>query len=152
MSDQTNEPEPDTATTIIGDWRIVNQTDSEGAITTFMNQRCIDEESKKEVFQIGFQFNEGEKNALIEIWVPLGVSLPQGIKIAVSDENSIAAAYQSCFSEGCLATATLNEKFESGLRSADEGYIELTHVQGGLLQLPFSLNGFGEGLDKLKAA
>ena len=141
MTDENTPPELETTTTNIGDWRIVKQGLPDGNVRKFMNQRGIDGENDQEVFQIGFQHNEATNETFVEILVPLGVILTEEIKFGIDESTSCIATYQSCFPEGCLATAKVSEELEKELASNEKGFIEFAHVQGGLLNLPFSLKG-----------
>ncbi len=151
MTNQKDDPMIETTTTIIGDWRIVKHPNSDGSVTKFMNQRCINDEDKEEIFQIGFQFNQENKQTTVEIFVPLGVLLTQTIKFGIDQENLYEATYQSCFPEGCLATANINDAIEKLFEKHDAGILQFSHIEAGNVSLSFSLNGFSEGYKELKS-
>jgi invasion protein IalB len=143
-------PEPETTTTVVGDWRVFEQTTPDGTVRKFMNQRGVDGENKKILYQIGFQYNAAKKEIITELLVPLGVRLTEEISFGIDDKNNTTATYQSCFSEGCLAVVKVDKKLEKKLAENEKGYIGFNHTQGGNVKFPFSLKGFAQGMEKLK--
>ncbi|MDG1708307.1 MAG: invasion associated locus B family protein [Emcibacteraceae bacterium] len=150
--EQQTDTELETTTTVIGDWRIVHQTAPDGTVRKFMNQRGVDGNNNKQVFQIGFQYQADTKETIVELFLPLGVVLPAGVKFGFSEKNEYEAMYQSCFQEGCLAVARVDKTVEKKFKEDGKGFIEFTHSQGGHMKLPFSLKGFSQGFKKLKEA
>lgn len=146
------EQEIETTTTVVGDWRIVHQKAPNGDERTFMNQRGIDGNNKQQIFQIGFQFAKDKKETIVELLVPLGMDLTQEICLGTDDDNKATATYKSCFTEGCLATATIPAKLLKQFNSNERGFLQFTHMQGGLAKIPFSLKGFEQAYKKLKSA
>jgi invasion protein IalB len=90
-----------------------------------------------------------QKSKLMRVVVPLGVLLPSrlGLKLDNLDIGSIP--FIRCLPNGCVAEVVMDDKLLGQLRGAKTATFIIFETPEQGIGFPLSLNGFGEGYDKL---
>lgn len=88
---------------------------------------------------------------VLRIIAPLGVLLPSGLGLRIDDKNVGATAFLRCYPNGCMADARLNDDLLAKLRNGKTATFVIFQTPEEGIGIPVSLNGFGEGYDKMKA-
>ena len=108
-----------------------------------MYQELADRETKQKVMAISIAFIPSNDRYAIQISVPLGVALANGVVMSMGSYNSPAMKFRRCDRGGCyvetLLDATIPDKMAS---SGNEGVIKIMANNDKPFPIKFSLNGF----------
>ena len=80
---------------------------------------------------------------------PLGVLLPSGLGLKLDNQDVGRAGFVRCLPNGCVAEVVMDEKLLGQLRSAKTATFIIFETPEEGIGFPLSLNGLGEGYDKL---
>jgi invasion protein IalB len=90
-----------------------------------------------------------QKGLMMRVLVPLGVLLPEGLRLKVGQKLLGPTGFVYCLDKGCVAEFSMDEKLITLLKSGQEAnFIIFSKPEEGI-GIPVSLAGFGQGLEKL---
>ena len=92
------------------------------------------------VFALSAASADGD--AAIQIALPLGISLPAGVQLAIGDGYQNHIALERCTPQGCIVEGTGSRELLAAMKRGASGTLVVQNEQGRPIQLPFSLNGF----------
>jgi invasion protein IalB len=90
-----------------------------------------------------------EKNKLMRVVAPLGVLLPSGLGLKLDNVDVGRAGFVRCLPNGCVAEVVMDDKLLNQLRNAKTATFIIFETPEEGIGFPLSLNGLGEGYDKL---
>ena len=90
-----------------------------------------------------------QKSRLMRVVAPLGVLLPSGLGLKLDNADVGRAGFVRCLPNGCVAEVVLDDKLLGQLRSAKTATFIIFETPEEGIGFPLSLNGLGEGYDKL---
>lgn len=90
-----------------------------------------------------------QKSRLMRVVAPLGVLLPSGLGLKLDNQDVGRAGFVRCLPNGCVAEVVLEDKLLGQLRSAKTATFIIFETPEEGIGFPLSLNGLGEGYDKL---
>jgi invasion protein IalB len=90
-----------------------------------------------------------QKSRLIRVVAPLGVLLPSGLGLKLDNLDVGRAGFVRCLPNGCVAEVVMDDKLLGQLRSAKTATFIIFETPEEGIGFPLSLNGLGEGYDKL---
>lgn len=90
-----------------------------------------------------------QKSKLMRVVAPLGVLLPSGLGLKLDDQDVGRAGFVRCLPNGCVAEVVLDDTLLGRLRSAKTATFIIFETPEEGIGFPLSLNGLGEGYDKL---
>jgi invasion protein IalB len=90
-----------------------------------------------------------QKSRLMRVVAPLGVLLPSGLGLKVDDTDVGRAGFVRCLPNGCIAEVVMDDNLIKQLRSGNTATFIIFQTPEEGIGFPMSLNGFGEGYDKL---
>ena len=118
-----------------------------------MYQELADRETKQKVMAISIAFIPSNDRYAIQISVPLGVALANGVVMSMGSYNSPAMKFRRCDRGGCyvetLLDATIPDKMAS---SGNEGVIKIMANNDKPFPIKFSLNGFSGAREAMMEA
>jgi hypothetical protein len=80
---------------------------------------------------------------------PLGVLLPSGLGLKLDNQDVGRAGFVRCLPNGCVAEVVMDDKLLGQLRTAKTATFIIFETPEEGIGFPLSLNGIGEGYDKL---
>jgi invasion protein IalB len=83
-----------------------------------------------------------EDAAAIQMALPLGISLPAGIRLVIGEGYQNQIALQRCTPQGCIVEGIGSNELLAAMKREANGAVVVENEQGQQVQLPFSLNGF----------
>ena len=89
------------------------------------------------------------KSRLMRVVAPLGVLLPSGLGLKLDNQDVGRAGFVRCLPNGCVAEVVMDEKLLGQLRTAKTATFIIFETPEEGIGFPLSLNGIGEGYDKL---
>jgi invasion protein IalB len=138
----------------VGDWvvRCVAATVKTPTPCEMLQVRA-NEQTKQRVSSISFAYVPGRDSYALQIVVPTGVQLSKGLALAAGDHSLQGIHYNRCERDGCYVElltdqATMNAIAAVGKQTS----ISVTgYGQSKEVQIPVSLTGFPEALDRMKS-
>ena len=89
------------------------------------------------------------KSRLMRVVAPLGVLLPSGLGLKIDNVNIGRAGFVRCLPNGCVAEIVMDDKLLNQLKTAKTATFIIFETPEEGIGFPLSLNGLGEGYDKL---
>jgi invasion protein IalB len=89
------------------------------------------------------------QSRLLRVVAPLGVLLPAGLGLKIDDKDIGRAGFVRCLSTGCIAEVVMDEALVANLKTGQNATFIVFQTPEEGVGIPVSLNGFGEGLEKL---
>ena len=90
-----------------------------------------------------------QKSRLMRVVAPLGVLLPSGLGLKLDNQDVGRAGFVRCLPNGCVAEVVMDDKLLGQLRTAKTATFIIFETPEVGIGFPLSLNGLGEGYDKL---
>ena len=90
-----------------------------------------------------------QKSKLMRVVAPLGVLLPSGLGLKLDNQDVGRAGFVRCLPNGCVAEVVMDEKLIGQLKNAKTATFIIFETPEEGIGFPLSLNGLGEGYDKL---
>jgi len=90
-----------------------------------------------------------QKSRLMRVVAPLGVLLPSGLGLKLDNQDVGRAGFVRCLPNGCVAEVVMDDKLLGQLRTAKTATFIIFETPEEGIGFPLSLNGIGEGYDKL---
>jgi invasion protein IalB len=90
-----------------------------------------------------------QKSKLMRVVAPLGVLLPSGLGLKLDNQDVGRAGFVRCLPNGCVAEVVMDDKLLGQLRGAKTATFIIFETPEEGIGFPLSLNGIGEGYDKL---
>src|ERR1700712_167307 len=89
------------------------------------------------------------KSRLMRVVAPLGVLLPSGLGLKIDTNDVGRAGFVRFLPNGCIAEVVMDEELIKKLRTGKSATFIIFQTPEEGIGFPMSLNGFGEGYDKL---
>ena len=89
------------------------------------------------------------KSRLMRVVAPLGVLLPSGLGLKIDNADVGRAGFVRCLPNGCIAEVVMDDELIKKLRNGKTATFIIFQTPEEGIGFPMSLNGFGEGYDKL---
>ena len=90
-----------------------------------------------------------KKSRIMRVIAPPGVLLPSGLGLKVDNAELGRAGFVRCVPNGCVAEVVMDDKLLGQLRTAKTATFIIFETPEEGIGFPLSLNGLGEGYDKL---
>jgi invasion protein IalB len=90
-----------------------------------------------------------QKSRLMRVVAPLGVLLPSGLGLKIDNADIGRAGFVRCLPNGCIAEVVMDDTLIGKLRNGKSATFIIFQTPEEGIGFPMSLNGFGEGYDKL---
>lgn len=90
-----------------------------------------------------------QKSRLLRVLAPLGVLLPSGLGLKIDGVDAGRTGFLRCVPSGCFAEVLLDDALIGKLRTGKSATFIIFQTPEDGIGIPMSLNGFGEGYDKL---
>ena len=90
-----------------------------------------------------------QKSKLMRVVAPLGVLLPSGLGLKLDNVDVGRAGFVRCLPNGCVAEVVMDDKLLEQIRTAKTATFIIFETPEEGIGFPLSLNGIGEGYDKL---
>src|SRR5947209_1199982 len=89
------------------------------------------------------------KSRLMRVVAPMGVLLPSGLGLKIDQADVGRAGFVRCLPNGCIAEVVMDDELIKKLRNGKAATFIIFQTPEEGIGFPMSLNGFGEGYDKL---
>lgn len=113
-------------------------------------QNVINQENQQPLMQVAVGFYGRDRQRVVVIKLPLGVTLPPGIQMRIDESPAAAVPFQICRPDGCQAFIPLDEKLLAAMKAGIGGTVSFRDAGNRPVQLPVSLKGFTAGFAEVK--
>jgi invasion protein IalB len=86
----------------------------------------------------------------LQMALPLGFSISQGVDLAFGKKYSTVARVSRCTVQGCLVEGEAPAKMIDAMLHGSNGVVSVHNMEGRQIKLPISLNGFSTAFEALK--
>lgn len=93
----------------------------------------------------------GQTGYILNTEVPLGILLAPGVAFWSDDNSPVTVALDFCQANGCVALHKPAEGLDAEFKTGKQGHAKMVLVNGRIVTINFSLNGFGAALAALNA-
>ena len=90
-----------------------------------------------------------QKSRLMRVVAPVGVLLPSGLGLKIDQADVGRAGFVRCLPNGCVAEVVMDDNLLKQLRAGQTATFIIFQTSEEGIGFPISLEGFGEGYDKL---
>ncbi len=135
-----------------GDWTRSCAAAEDGLEVCQISQFTREANSEALLFEISIGYVPESPSPVVFLTAPLGMYLPRGITIRLTDQTLMTVAVQQCTAQGCLAVTTLDEAFLKELKIASEGLVVFGRNAEQNVGVPLSLAGFEKALASIEPA
>jgi invasion protein IalB len=90
-----------------------------------------------------------QKTRLMRVVSPLGVLLPSGLGLKIDNADIGRAGFVRCLPNGCIAEVVMDDTLIGKLKTGKVATFIIFQTPEEGIGFPLSLDGFGEGYDKL---
>ncbi len=141
-------PAPPIVSTKFTDW-ILECMELDGKQKCGLRQTVTDGKGRRIVQIVA---RHSGKTAYLEVNVPIGISIPFGVTLQLSDTAKITARLADCDTTGCRAVAPLDDKTLAEIKAAKSLAVVFQDSKSGrVLKVNGSLTGFSDGVGKVTA-
>jgi invasion protein IalB len=130
---------------VFKDWFLRCGNTPQGDERCVLFQDLVDQNSQQPLMQIAVGLWGPEKLRGVIITVPLGVTLPPGLEIAIDEQAITRAPFFQCAQNGCQSRLPLNEELLAKMKAGQGGTVAFADGNGRVVPIPFSLQGFTAG-------
>ena len=115
-----------------------------------MEQRLVLEGSGQFLARLVIKQHAPGQTPVMMLHVPLGVSLPAGLRLSVDDAtDGIQLAYQTCDAAGCYAAEQIGKPVLAALRAGKQLALHFEDSAKRPINLKFALTGFTAAYDAI---
>lgn len=136
------------------DWTVACVEDAEGQVNCEMRQLHVTSQPRQNVFRwlIG-RATEGQfSGQLVNVFqAPLGVSLTDGIDVAVGGLDSFVVPFEICGSVWCQGRVALSDDLAAQMAAGGSANIHFRDGQGNSVRTEATGRGFGNALQYLRS-
>lgn len=90
-----------------------------------------------------------DKDAVIQLALPLGFAIQAGVQLQVGSTYSTTATVSRCTMQGCIVEGPAPAELLSAMLKEKSGKITVRSMQGESADLPLDLDGFSDAYAKL---
>jgi len=133
-----------------GDWQVRCDTPAGAQSEQCVLMQFVTAEDRDNVGLTVIILKTADKKArIMRILAPLGVLLPSGLGLKIDDADVGRVGFVRCLPNGCVAEVILEDTLLKKLEGGKTATFIIFQTPEEGIGIPISLNGFGEGFDKL---
>lgn len=138
-------------TTEYGDWTLECFTPAVAGLRCQASSRVLSADVKQSVLVFSLTYDPAADQSRVQIALPLGFSLPQGVQIDIGSSYQSSIAVNRCTAQGCLVEGMAAPELIQAMRREREGAVTVRTTELVPIRLPLSLKGFAETIDAMHA-
>ncbi len=112
---------------------------------------AVEKRTHQRVTGLTVVYAPAQDRYVMQVAVPLGVSIADGLVIQTSTFTTAKLPFRRCDEGGCYIETAINTKMIDALKgaSASEALLAIVWADGKKATLPFSLKGFGDAVAEM---
>lgn len=130
-----------------GDWQVRCEQVKGQSKTCVMSQQALVQNSGQRLMQVNIgETDDGKQMTII---LPLGISLPAGAALHLSEDNVKPLVIGFCTQAGCFVNQKLDKNLSDAIAAQESVNVSIETNDGKAIDVPVSSNGFGDALKAL---
>ena len=149
---------PNTATmTSVKDWRIscpprVEADGKPSKASCEATQSVFEAQSRMNLLTMIIANDPDLKKRMLVITVPYDTFLPEGLGLALGEDQIRVFQYEACNNAGCFAKVELDDKLLKAFEKGGKSRVLVARLDRKVLPIDFSLNGFKDAMNTFEAS
>ena len=138
---------------VYGDWRakcVEAGNSGQQRSSCHIFQDLLQKDTGKRVLHLAIGRLPDKQPLAIIITLPLGISLPPGLKILIDGQYQRQEALHACFANGCQAAFELEPVWLNRLTRGKQAEVIFHNIHNKPISIPVSLKGIGAALKELQ--
>lgn len=132
-------------------WKTTCSSATRGApVDCALEQRVVIKETGQLLAGMSIRVPAQTRKPVMMVQVPLGLYLPEGIKLSFDGKKPIQIGLQYCDQKGCYAGQPVSPEMLKGFRTAKELKMSFQNLQRQDLTVNIVLSQFAASYDKIK--
>lgn len=133
-----------------GDWSRLCEQVSAGGKVCGLAQNIQLKDSGQSVLKVIVRRHAEGSSILLNL--PLGFSLPPGVRVQIDESEAKIHPVQTCTQGGCLVGWPVDDAYIELMKQGKAMSVTLVTLEGEPFSIPVSLNGFTKGFGTIKAS
>mgnify|MGYP006290118237 CR=1 FL=1 len=113
-------------------------------------QNIVVKENKQQLLNFAVTMPQADQPPAGVLLLPLGISLPMGVELAVDDGEPVKLAVEHCVRIGCRVVFPLRDELLAQLKAGQEATVSFHDGARRPLDIPVSLSGFTAAFNTLQ--
>jgi invasion protein IalB len=131
-----------------GDWTKICSPDGDVELC-WISQVVDRNESGQRMFRTVIRYLPESEDPLMFLTAPLGIFLPRGITLELSEDTLMTSIVQRCDTSGCLAVSAVEPAFVAEMKAGREAKLVFGASAEQNVAVPFSLIGFTDAINSI---
>lgn len=112
---------------------------------------AVEKQTRQRVTGVTVVYSPSQDHYVMQVAVPLGVAIPDGLVIQTSKFTTGKLPFRRCDEAGCYVETGIDSKMIDALKgaSASQANLAIAWANGKKAQLPLSLKGFGDAVAEM---
>lgn len=132
-----------------GDWSKICVAE-DGGEACHISQTVNQNNSESRLFQTSIGYVGDAITPVVFLSAPLGIYLPRGITLELTETTLLSAVVQRCDGNGCLAVTSIDPSFLAEMLRVKEGRLIFGSSAEQNVAIPISFDGFNDALNSIK--
>lgn len=141
---------PKVARERMGEWEVECFDPKINGLSCQIVQKLVATDSNKLVLIVSIAYNPTSKKHLMQVALPLNFMLKPGVEIAIGDQRTVAQV-DRCSAEGCFIEGVAGDDLVNAMAKGAKADVKFLANAEKRLVIPFSLSGFAQAYEKMKA-
>lgn len=141
---------PKVARERMGEWEVECFEPKINGLSCQIVQKLVATDSNKLVLIVSIAFDPTSKKHLMQVALPLNFMLKPGVEIAIGDQRTVAQV-DRCSAEGCFIEGVAGDDLVTAMSKGAKADVKFLASAEKRLVIPFSLSGFAQAYEKMKA-
>lgn len=138
------------AMAVFEDWSKTCET-IQGEELCHIYQTITSRENNQQILHATLGYLSGHPDIVMVLTVPLGVSLPHGLKLQIDQTESVHYQYLFCHDAGCVVRFSITDSYFQALKRGKELRVSMVDLNSqNVLTASMSLMGISAGLQSLQ--
>ena len=143
--------QPDTLSETYGSWTVACATLPDQGRFCRISQHLSQSADNPPILSVFLRNDTGEGElGRITFVTPLGLSLPQGVRLVIDAAEVVQAPYMNCQTSGCVAQAVLSDPAIAAMTASGAASVTLALMDGQQAAITLSLQGFAAAWTRLQ--
>jgi invasion protein IalB len=135
--------QPDTLSETYGSWTVTCASLPDQGRFCRIAQKLSQGADKPPILSVFLRNDTGEGElGRITFVTPLGLSLPQGVRMVINEAEVVQAPYLNCQTSGCVAQSVLSDPAIAAMKAGSVASVTLALMDGQQAAITLSLQGF----------
>ncbi|MCJ8152018.1 MULTISPECIES: invasion associated locus B family protein [Shinella] len=116
-----------------------------------ISSTTLSADSKQAVLVVSLAYRPDGKSVAMQMAVPLGIALKNGVELSVKSGSSTTFQVSRCTPQGCLVEDTVEPALIEAMKTGKNATVSVMTPEGAIIPIGLSLDGFSDAYSALIA-